>query len=365
MTFILSFLGKGGTGKTTLGIASAKQLANNGSRVLLITQDPSPVFSLLLGVIPTETPQTIGANLDLVCLNSTSLIEKNWETVKELETKYLRSPTFKKVYGQELSILPGMDSILSLNALREYEKSKNYDAIVYDGTGDLEFLRMLGSPEVFSWYLRRFRQVLVDSELGKAISPFIQPITSVVLNVSWSSDNWSQESTKEASELLEDGKKLIADPQRLATYLVTTEDPLAIAKARFLWGSAQQVGVTVGGLLLNQGLITEEIKTEFAPLSITSIPSKIEQNWQPLIDALPNFKEANLAPKSLIIDRANRQVKVFLPGFDKKQVKLTQYDREITIEAGNQRRNIILPPPLEGQTIKGAKFQDQYLIISL
>jgi len=365
MTFILSFLGKGGTGKTTMAIAAGKQMATQGFRVLLVTQDTTPAFRLLLGVDPTKEPQTIGANLDLVQLNSTSLIEKNWEMIKELETKYLRSPTFKKVYGQELSILPGMDAILSLNALREYEKSNNYDVIVFDGTGDQELLRMLGGPEVFSWYLRRFRQVLVDSDLGKAISPFIPPVTSAILNVSWTSDNWSQESTKEASELLEDGKKLIADPQRLAIYLVTTEDPVAMATAKYLWGSAQQVGVTVAGLLLNQGITTSEIEQEFHPLTITNIPSQTNQNWQEIMDALPNFQDTRSAPKSLIIDRENRQVKVFLPGFAKKQVKLTQYDKEITIEAGNQRRNIILPPPLEGQTVKGAKFQDQYLIISL
>ncbi len=365
MAFILSFLGKGGTGKTTVAIASAKQMASLGSRVLLVTQDTSPAFSLLLGITPTSEPQTIGANLDLVQLHSTSLIDQNWETIKELETKYLRSPTFKKVYGQELSILPGMDSILLLNSLWEYEKSKNYDVIVFDSTGDRELLRMLGAPEVFSWYLRRFRQILVDSDLGKAISPFIPPVTSAILNVSWTSDNWSQESTKEAGELLENGKKLIADPQRLATYLVTTEDPVAIATAKYLWGSAQQVGVTVAGLLLNQGTITTEIKQEFDPLNITNIPHKTNQNWQEIMDILPNFKDTTSAPKSLVIDRSNRQVKVFLPGFDKKQVKLTQYDKEITIEAGNQRRNIILPPPLEGQTVKGAKFQDQYLIISL
>lgn len=365
MTFILSFLGKGGTGRTTLAIASAKQLATNGSRVLLVTQDTSPVFSLLFGVNPPEEAQTIGANLDLVQLNAPSLIEKNWETIKELEVKYLRSPTFKKVYGQELSILPGMDSILLLNALREYEKSKKYDAIVYDGTGDLEFLRMLGAPEIFSWYLRRFRQVLADSDLGKAISPFVQPVSSAVLNVTWTSDNWTQESTKEISEQFAEGKKLIADPHRLLLYLVTTPDPLAIASAKYLWGSSQQVGVNVGGVLVNQGDITPELKTEFAPLSLTPIPRQTNQDWQNLIDALPNFKNTASVPKSLTIDTSNRQVKVFLPGFDKKQVKLTQYGTEITIEAGNQRRNIILPPSLEGQTVKGAKFQDQHLIISL
>lgn len=363
MALILTFLGKGGTGRTTIAIATAKKLSSLGQRVLLVGQDPTPAFGLLLGASPGPDPQDVGANLQAVQLHSTLMLERSWEEVKKLEAQYLRSPTLKNVFGQELGILPGMDTALALNAIREYDKSGKYDAIIYDGTGNQDTLRMLGMPEILSWYIRRFRQVLADSDVGKALSPFIQPVTSAIFNVSFSGDSLGKSSDGQSPELLEQGKSAIADPHRVACYLVTTDNPGAIATAKYLWGGAQQVGLTVGGVLLNQTLSTEAIVNEFAPIEVNSLPTT-QGDWQPLMDALPDFKQATKAPRAITIDISARQVRLFLPGFDKKQVKLTQYGPEVTIEAGDQRRNIFLPPPLNGQSVKGAKFQDRYLIIS-
>jgi len=364
MALILTFLGKGGIGRTTVAIAAAKQLSSLGQRVLLVGQDPGPAFGVLLGASTSPEPQEIGPNLQVVQLQSTVLLERSWEDVKKLEAQYLRSPILKNVFGQELGVLPGMDSALALNAIREYENSRKYDAIIYDGTGDQATLRMLGMPEVLSWYIRRFRKVVEDSDVWKSISPFIQPITSAVLNVSWTGDNFAQEPTKQANNLLEEGKSAVADPNRVAAYLVTTDDPLAIATAKYLWGSAQQIGLTIGGTLLNQAPISDTVATEFSPLSLSAIPSRIGTDWQPLMDALPDFKQASLAPRPITIDIPAREVRLFLPGFDKKQVKLTQSGPEVTIDAGDQRRNILLPPALSGQSVKGAKFQNSYLTLS-
>jgi arsenite-transporting ATPase len=375
MTFVLTFLGKGGTGCTTVAIAAAKHFALQGKRVLLATQDPGPTLGLLLGTAVGPDPQVIAPNLTALQFQSTVLLERVWTEVKQLEVQYVRTPFFKAVYGQELGILPGMPGALALNALREYEASGEYDVIVYDGQHDSSTLQMLGMPEILSWYIRRFRQVLVESDLGKALSPFLQPITSAVLTVNWTADNFD-EPTQQANDRLNQGIQAVGDPSRVAAYLVTTGEETAIATARYLWASAQQVGLTVGGVLVNQAALTEAgmvarathpaeaIRPEFAPLPVSAIPFRVDQNWDPLMVALPDFSQATQAPKPITIEVTQHQVKLFLPGFDKSQVKLTQYGPEVTIEAGDQRRNIFLPPGLSGKPVTGAKFQDGYLIIS-
>ena len=363
MALILTFLGKGGTGRTTMAIATAKRFASQGKRVLLAGQESGPGLGLRLGMSPGPNPQELDSNLQVVQFQTAVLLERSWEEVKKLEAQYVRTPFFKAVFGQELGVLPGMDSALAMNAIREYDTSGQYDVIVYDGAGDQSTLRMLGMPEILSWYIRRFQKVWEDSDLGKSISPFIQPIASTVLNVNWSSDNFAQPKNQ-VNDLLGQGKAAVADPNRVAAYLVTTADPVAIATAQYLWGSAQQVGLTVGGTILNQSDSPDEISAKFTPLPVSAVPAQSADDWQRLMNALPDFTQATQAPKPISVSVAERKVRLFLPGFDKKQVKLTQYGPEITIEAGDQRRNILLPPELRGQPVAGAKFQDGYLTIS-
>lgn len=364
MAFILTFLGKGGTGRTTIAIAAAKKFASQGQRVLLVSQDSSPAFGMVLGAAVGPDPQEVSPNLHAIQLQTSTLLERSWDEVKKLEAQYLRTPFFKEVFGQELGVMPGMDSAIALNALREFDASNQYDVVVYDGLGNQDTLRMLGMPEILGWYIRRFRQVFADSDLGKTLSPFIQPVAGAILNnANFAGDNFAQP-TGQVNDLLGQGQQAVNNPKRMAAYLVTTDDPAAIATAQYLWGSAQQVGLTIGGVIANQAPASTNLNAAFDPLSVTVIPSLPVQDWQPLIEALPNFKDADQAPRAMAVSVVDRKVSLFLPGFDKKQVKLSQNGPEITIEAGDQRRNVSLPPELRGQPVRGAKFQDGYLIIS-
>jgi anion-transporting ArsA/GET3 family ATPase len=365
MAFILTFLGKGGTGKTTAAIAAAKAYAAQGQRVLLLGHDAD------LGVLLGETglasePREVESGLWSAVFSASYLLEKSWDEVKQIEAQYLRTPFFKSVFGQELGVLPGMDSALALYTLKALDASGRYDTIVYDGQQSASTLRMFGLPEVLSWYLRRFREVFAESDLGRALSPFLQPVAASILNnTDWMSGNFSQPFSM-ADDILGQGQRAVADPGRVAAYLVTTADLLSVKAAQYLWGSAQQVNLTVGGVLVSHASSIGDFQDEFAPLPLHVLPHRGEGPWRSLMDGLPNFKqEAQQAPKPLTVDVAQRQVKLFLPGLDKSQVQLTQSGPELTIAAGDQRRNLFLPPELKGKKVTGAKFHDGYLIISL
>ncbi len=380
MTLILTFLGKGGSGRTTVAIAAAQKLTDEGKRVLLISQEAGPALSLLTGaeVGPTPAPVSVTEKpFQAVQLQTTQLVETNWEKLKQFEAQYLRDPFFKAVFGQELSVVPGMDDFLALNAIREYTASNQYDVIVHDGPGNQASLRMWGAIGGIDWYFRRFKQVFQNSQFYRSISPFIAPVTGAVFSSGLSGDIWNQPETQSVEGMVARGKAMVKDPMQLRAYVVTTGDEIAIATGKYLWSAAQQIGLTVAGAIVNapypgqaegDQMETTEAIAAFDPIPVSALSYsdlKSESGgWQLLIEALPELTSPVTVPSPMSVDVASSTVKLFLPGFDKTQVKLTQYGPEVTVEAGDQRHNLSLPPALNGRSVTGAKFQSGYLIIS-
>ena len=172
----------------------------------------------------------------------------------------------------------------------------------------------------------------------------------------------AQQLVEQIDGILESGQKAIADPSRVAAFLVTTADPVAQKTALQLWGSAQQVNLTVGGVLSTPSLSEGSI-TGFDPLPCTTVGTG---SYDAIASQLPDFmSQAQAAPRPMTIDLNQRQVTLFLPGFEKSQVKLIQSGPELTIEAGDQRRNLLLPQALQGGRVTGAKFQNSSLIITV
>ncbi len=365
MSQILTFLGKGGTGRSTLAVAAARAAAQQGRRVLLVGHQPGSGLEMLLGGIPLSgEPVTIAANLSVVQLRTTQLLEQHWTAAKELEAQYVRTPFFREIYGQELGVLPGMDQALALEALRRYDASGQYDCILYDGPGDLTTLRAFGIPEVASWYWRRASKAFLGSDLAKTLRPFVEPLLRSVSTVEFSSLEDLSNRLGGMTNIFEQGRQAIADPRRVLAHLVTTPDPMAVQTARYLWGSAQMVGLTVGGLWVMPLVPGEVSAADFSPLPVRILPRRQGSDWSALEEAVGGIFAVPEVPPPVAIDEGAGTVKLFIPGFSKAQIELSQSGPELTITAGDQRRNLFLPPSLAGRQVTGAKFQEPFLVIS-
>jgi anion-transporting ArsA/GET3 family ATPase len=366
MSRVITFLGQAETAHTMVAIATAKWFTQKGNRVLLATHTPNPRAEALLGIPLTAQPQVIEPKLEVVELQTTALLEQVWEELQSFISLYLPLPSMtEQVYAGEIILLPGFDSALAFNALRQYYTSGEYDIIVYDGRGDLETLRLLGMPNVADWYFHRFRKVFEAMDVAKVAESIGGPLASALVTANLDTKKIEREMNN-LRNWIKQGVAVVNDPQNLSAYLITTDDPVAIAETSWLWGSAQQVNLKVNGVLVHQPHKEElaTVQDTFAPLPVTPLPQFQDQDWNPLIQALPDFLTLPTVPDPLTIDLAARQVRVFLPGFTKKQVKLTQFGNELTVEAGDQRRNIFLPPELRDLPLQSGKFEAPYLIIS-
>lgn len=361
MPQILTFLGQSRHACAIASVAFARNLAQQGHRVLWITQDSGPLPAALWGQSLSTEAQAISGSLWALQLQASALLEKSWDVVKAIEAQYLRNPLLKQVFGQELVILPGMEDALTLDAIRVLYDSQEYDYLVYDGVSGKATLRMWGLPEQMDWYIRRFQKVLAESELARALSPFIQPIAGAVLNISGSQESINQP-VQQARSFLEAGRSVVQSPQHMLGFLVTTDAPADAAMARYLWGSSQQLGLTVGGAIAYEAASDDQT---FAPLPVQTLPTLTDGDWTPLAAAVPDVTTASQkAPAPVEINEAERQVRLFLPGFSKADIDLTQYGPEVTITAGDQRRNLFLPESLKRRSVQGAKFQTDYLILT-
>ncbi|MEO0853163.1 MAG: ArsA family ATPase, partial [Cyanobacteria bacterium J06648_11] len=238
-----------------------------------------------------------------------------------------------------------------------------------DGAGTLDTLRMFGLPEVSSWYRRRASKAFLGSDLFNALRPFAEPILRSVTNIDRPIDDLVEDMGG-GKDVLEEGRAAVSSRDRVLAYLVTTADPMAQKTARFLWGSAQMIGLSVGGVAVSPSTVTaghasSVSASDFAPLPLCELPARQGDDWAALTDAVTPFLSVpSTVPAPVAIDESARTVTLFIPGFDKSQIGLSQSGPEITVTAGDQRRNVALPASMAGSQASGAKFQENYLIIS-
>ncbi|KAL3636121.1 hypothetical protein CASFOL_020668 [Castilleja foliolosa] len=390
-TKLVTFLGKGGSGKTTASIFAAQHYAMLGLKTCLVihSQDPTPEYLLNCKIGPSLIE--CNSNLSAVRLETTKMILGPLKQLKQADARLnLTQGVLEGVVGEELGVLPGMDSIFSALELEKLigflsiassQKGK-FDIVVYDGISTEETLRMIGATSKSRLYLKYMRSLAEKTDLGRMAAPsllrLVDDALGANLNGKMSSEIWDY-----LEQTLEKGSSIFSEPRKFGCYLITNPDnSMSLKSALRYWGCAIQAGAQISGAF---GLATpdspvslaETVKINFSPLPSAFVPHfKFDSHlhWNEILgsnnskDARTLLSEINHTSllSSVRFDPSDKSVKLFMPGFDKSEIKLYQFrgGSELLVEAGDQRRVIRLPSRIQGK-VGGAKFVDKSLVITM
>ncbi|KAJ6814172.1 uncharacterized protein M6B38_140245 [Iris pallida] len=390
-TRFVTFLGKGGSGKTTATILAAKHYAKEGLRTCLVIHSQDPTAELLMGCKIGPSPAVCSENLSAVRLETSKMLLDPLERVKKVDARLgLTQGVLEGVVGEELGVLPGMDAILSALAIEKLvgllpgernQSRREFDIVVYDGISTEETLRLIGATERARWYLKHLRNLAEKTDIGRVAFPSLLKLTyeSLTTNPGSSNGKTSTEIWNAVELILEKSSLSISDPSKIGCYLVMdTSRSASVMSALRYWGCAIQAGTQICGAFgfsSQSSLPKEKIAEKVSPLPFALVPyfpRDVHVDWDNILDSVGNDAKHLLGSAShdlqatVKFNLKQKSLTLFMPGFDKSEIKLYQYrgGSELLVEAGDQRRVIRLPSGMQGK-VGGARFTDRNLVVTL
>uniref|UniRef100_A0A9I9D2V0 ArsA_ATPase domain-containing protein n=1 Tax=Cucumis melo TaxID=3656 RepID=A0A9I9D2V0_CUCME len=412
-TRLLTFLGKGGSGKTTSAVFAAQHFALSGLRTCLVIRNQDPTPEYLLDCKIGNSPVECSHNLSAVRLETTQMLLEPLKRLKQADSRLnmtqgvlegvvllLLEDLLCNVVGEELAVLPGMDSIFSILQLERFvgfsgimgqrDQKDKYDIVIYDGVCTEETIRMIGATS-------KIRSIAEKTDLGRLATPSILRLVDEAMSISRPGSHLGGRTSTDIWEtlehVLEKGSSAFAEPRKFSCYIVMDPtSPASVQSALRYWGCTIQAGAQIcGALAFTSSHFNAEasasLKEKFSPLSLAFIPQfsiGSSVDWNTVLrdasskgprDLLSSSKSltSSLIPP-VKFDPGNKSVTLLMPGFGKSEIKLYQArmflrhwyrgGSELLVEAGDQRRVISLPKEIQGK-VGGAKFMDRSLVITM
>lgn len=243
---IVLFTGKGGVGKTTTSAATALRFAERGLKTLLISTDGAHSVADALGCAVGDEPTEVGEGLSAVQLDTQRRFSAAWHDIQRYLVSMLAESGLDPITSEELTVLPGIEEVLALLAVREHAESGRWDVVVLDCAPTAETLRLLALPEALGWYLHRIFPV------HRQLARGLRPLTALLGRGGALPPDGVFDAVLRLSEELSEVRKLLADPEITSVRVVLTPESMVIAEARRTLTALALYGYRVDGLVVNR-----------------------------------------------------------------------------------------------------------------
>jgi arsenite/tail-anchored protein-transporting ATPase len=386
---ILLFTGKGGVGKTTMAAATALRLAERGCKTLLVSTDAAHSVGDAFGTVLGSEPTEVSPGLWAAQPDAQRQLEAAWRQLQHYFVTLLDRAGVDAVSAEELAVLPGIEEILALLAVRDLAVRGDWDTIVVDCAPTAETLRLLALPEALSWYLDKIFPA--QRRLARGVRPFAALLGKADL---------LPPDTVFASLLalcteLESVRELLADQRVTSVRLVVTPEAMVVAEARRTFTALCLYGYQVDLVIANrvfpstgperespwlQGWVRAQdvqlaaIVDSFAGVAVRPVRyAGAEPVGSRALQAIAgeiygDYPGTDPAPPGAVNDQlrverdgAYYQLTVSLPLAAAGEVEATRAGNDLVLTVAGRRRVVSLPSVLRRCDVVGARFADAQL----
>ena len=243
---VLLFTGKGGVGKTTTATATALRLADLGCKTLLLSTDAAHSVSDALAVSLTGEPAEVAPALWAVELDTQHRLEAAWVGVQRYLLQLFARSGVDPVAAEELTVLPGVEEVLALLAVRDLAESGNWDAVVVDCAPTAETLRLLALPEALGWYLAKIFPA------HRRLARSMRPLAALLGRGDVLPPDTLFAAVLTLMDELASVRQLLADSEVTSVRLVLTPEAVVTAEARRTFTALSLYGYDVDMVVANR-----------------------------------------------------------------------------------------------------------------
>ena len=376
---LILFLGKGGTGKTTVATATALLCADLGYRTLVVSTDIAHSLADALDQPLGAKPSSVSDNLWGQEINVIDEVRAQWSELQDYVDVMLRRRGMSRVIAEELAIIPGMEEIAGLLHIYQYSRDQSFDVIIIDAAPTGETIRLLAVPETFQWYFGRlerggdqFRRLaqLFGLFSGQEMLDRLSKLDTQVADLR---EILTDPEISSYRVVLGPEKMVIKESQRALTYLNLYGYPVDAGIINRVLPSRLSEDSYLRHMQEIQQSYLHMIEEIFAPLPMFKVPwyseevigltslRKLADDLWGNLDPTQQFWQG---PTQEIEERDEELIlRMPMPHIEVEKVMMTKRGDELFINIGNFKRELILPSALAVREAKKAYLTDDGMLV--